>query len=441
MGLWGATSANMLNMIGIGPFVTIPLALAAMGGPQVIAGWIAGAVLAICDGLVWAELGSAMPDSGGPYHYLSQAFGTRSYGRLLSFLFLWQACLTGPVTVASGAIGFAQYATYLVPSLTPLQLRLLAATVCLLTTALLYRDIRSVNKLSVTIWVVVMATMGWILFGGLTHFDSTAAFDFKPGAFTPTVAFWSGLGSATLIAMYDYSGYYTACLVGEELEKPAKIIPRAVLLSIGIIAAFYLAMNLSVLSVLPPSKIITSKAVMADFMEALYGRTSAQVLTALVLWAAFASVFAILLGYSRIPYTAATEGRFFKPFARLHPTKRFPTFALLAMGLGACACSLFLDLDQLIKIMLVLQIMLQFAAQCVAVVLLRKYRRDIEKPYRMPLYPLPAGIAFFGWLCILDASGWQYVAIGTGCAIAGALAFLASARRRREWPFAAPADS
>ncbi len=435
MGLWGATSANMLNMIGVGPFITIPLALAAMGGPQAMLGWIVGALIAICDGMVWAELGAAMPDSGGPYYYLLEAFGPRSFGRLMSFLFLWQAVLIGPISIASGAVGFAQYASYLVPWLTSWEMKALAALVCLINTVLLYRDIKSISVLSIAMWSVVMAAFVWILFGGVTHFHPAVAFHFPPGAFHLSHAFFAGLASATLIAMYDYGGYYNVCLFGEEVRQPARVIPRSILLSIFVIGLLYLTMNISIISVVPYQQAIHSKAIVAEFVDSIYGHTAANIVTLLILWAAFGSVFAILLGYSRIPYGGAVDGRFFSPFARLHPTKRFPAFSVVAMGLGATVCCCILELEQLIKSMIVIQIMIQFAAQCVAVILLRKWRSDIRRPYNMPLYPLPALIALGGWIFILVPSGWQYIAWGFVLIIFGTIAYLLKARKSQEWPF------
>ncbi len=434
MGLWGATSANMLNMIGVGPFITIPLALAAMGGPQAMLGWIAGALIAICDGMVWAELGAAMPDSGGPYYYLLEAFGPHGAGRLMSFLFLWQAVLIGPISIASGAVGFAQYASFLLPWLSGWEMKAVAALVCLINTVLLYRDIKSINILSISMWSIVMATAGWILFGGLTHFHPAVAFRFPPGAFHLSVPFFAGLAGATLIAMYDYGGYYNVCLFAEEVREPARTIPRSILLSILVIGALYLAINISIISVVPYQQAIHSKAIIADFMQRIYGHLGAQIVAVLILWAAFASVFAILLGYSRIPYGAAVDGHFFSPFARLHP-KGFPAFSLVTMGVGAALCCCILDLGQLIKSLIVIQTMVQFAAQCIAVMLLRKWRPDIRRPYNMPLYPLPALIALAGWIFILVPSGWQYIAWASLLMLAGTIAYLIKARKSKEWPF------
>src|SRR5438876_6884570 len=117
VGLWGATTLNMIDMIGVGPFITIPLIIAAMGGPQAMLGWILGALLVVCDGLVWAELGAALPGSGGSYRYLAEIYGPQKLGRLMSFLFIWQLTFSAPLSIASGGIGLAQYATYIFPAL------------------------------------------------------------------------------------------------------------------------------------------------------------------------------------------------------------------------------------------------------------------------------------------------------------------------------------
>jgi amino acid transporter len=435
IGLLEATAANMLNMIGVGPFLTIPLTIAAMGGPQAMLGWIVGAVVAICDGLVWSELGAALPGAGGPYIYLEQAFGPRSLGRLMSFLFLWESVFVAPLSTASGAVGFAQYTKFLIPSLEPWQMKLLAAGTCLLMTLLLYRDIRSIGRLSIAMWVVVMGTAAWILFGGLTNFQVSRIADFPPGAFHLSTSFFAGLGGATLIAMYDFGGYYNVCLFGGEVKNPGKTIPRSILISIGVVAVLYLSMNVSIINVIPWREAMKSTAIVSDFMDRLYGRGAANVVTVLILWTAMASVFAILLGFSRVPYAAAAEGRFFSIFARLHPKGSFPSFSLVSLGVAsAAACAL--SLEDLIKALTVIQILIQFMAQCVAVVAIRRYRPDIPRPFSMWLYPVPAVVALGGWLFILVASGLVYVLSGLVLMAVGILAYLWRARRQAEWPFA-----
>ena len=435
IGLLEATAANMLNMIGVGPFLTIPLTIAAMGGPQAMLGWIVGAVVAVCDGLVWSELGAALPGAGGPYIYLEQAFGPKSLGRLMSFLFLWETVFVAPLSTASGAVGFAQYTKFLIPSLGPWQMKVLAAGSCLLMTLLLYRDIHSIGRLSIVMWVVVMGTAVWILFGGLTNFQVSRIADFPPGAFHLSTSFFAGLGGATLIAMYDYGGYYNVCLFGGEVKNPGKTIPRSILISIGVVAVLYLSMNLSLINVIPWREAMKSTAIVSDFMDRLYGRGAANVVTVLILWTAMASIFAILLGFSRVPYAAAAEGRFFSIFARLNPKGRFPSFSLVSLGVAsAAACAL--SLEDLIKALTVIQILIQFMAQCVAVVAIRRYRPDIPRPFSMWLYPFPAVVALGGWLFILVASGLVYVLSGLLLMAVGILAYLWRARRQAEWPFA-----
>jgi amino acid transporter len=434
MGLFPALTSNMLNMVGVGPFVTIPLILSSMGGPQALLGWILGAVIAACDGLVWAELGAAMPGSGGSYDYLQQAFGPRSLGRLMGFLFLWQVMLAAPLTAASGAVGFAAYARYLAPSLTPLAQKLIAIAVCLLSTALLYRDIRSIGKISGVLWVGLIAALGIIIWGGAWHFQAATAFNFPVGAFHLSPAFFLGLGGATLIGMYDYSGYFNVCLIGGEIKNPAVNIPRVVLLSIGILAVLYLAMSFSIVGVLPWQDAVHSTAIVSDFMERLYGTRAAALMTSLILWVAFASVFCVLLGYTRVPYAAATEGHFFSAFARVHPKRHFPSFSVIFMGLMSAAACL-LPLEALIKALIVIQIVTQFAAQCIAVILIRRVRKDIARPFSMPLYPFPVFVALSGWIFILISSGRLYVAAGVAVVLFGIIAYLWRAHQIAQWPW------
>ncbi len=434
MGLFPAVAANMLQMVGIGPFLTIPLILSTMHGPQALVGWILGALIALCDGMVWAELGAAMPGTGGSYEYLQQAFGPHSLGRLMGFLFLWQVMLAAPLTAASGGVGFADYTRYLFPSMTPFAHTLVAVGVCLTATVLLYRNIRSIGTISTILWVGLMLAMAVIIWGGAWHFQSRIAFNFPPGAFKLSSAFFIGLGGATLISMYDYSGYFTVCLIGGEIKNPTVVIPRAILLSIGILAVLYLAMSLSIIGVLPWQEAVHSQSVVSDFMARLYGGTVASWMTWLLLWVAFASVFCVLLGFTRVPYAAAAEGRFFSVFARVHPTGHFPTFSVIFMGI-ASAAACFLSLEQLIKELIIVQILTQFAAQCVAVVLLRRYRTNIPRPFSMPLYPVPVLVALAGWLYILVSSGAVYVFIGLAMLAFGITAYLWRAKRLGEWPW------
>jgi amino acid transporter len=433
MGLWGAISTNLLNMVGVGPFLTIPLALAAMGGPQAMLGWILGAGLALCDGMVWAELGSRMPDSGGSYHYLLEAYGRNGAGRLFAFLFLWQALLIGPISIASGAVGFAEYAGVFHP-FGAMQMKAIAVALCLANLAVLYRSIHSIGTLSIIVMVAVVATCGWIIVTGAMHFHPSLAFDLPPHAFRLSHSFWMGLGSAILIATYDYGGYNNVCLIGGEIKNPRRNVPRAVLLSIVIVACLYLAMNLAVLGQLPWREAQHSKAIVADFMRSALGPMAAKAITLLILVASWGSTYAILLGYSRIPYAAAADGRFPSIFARVHPTKHFPTVSLLYMGIASAAMCIF-SLADLISALIIIQTLLQTIGQCVAVILLRRKSAPMAGAFRMPLFPLPALAALVGWVFIIATSQTSHMVAGFALAAAGVGCYLITAVKQREWPF------
>jgi amino acid transporter len=426
----------MLEMIGVGPFITIPILLAKMNGPQAILGWVLGALVALCDGMVWAELGAAMPGTGGPLRYLSEAYGPKRLGRLMSFLFIWQTIFLAPLSIASGAIGFAQYARYLSAKMGWWEEKGVAMAICLLITFMMYRDIHAVARLSVGMWIVVVGTVCWITVAGMLNLDSRRLLDFPPGAFAPSRAFFFGLGGATLIAMYDYGGYNNVCFFAGEVKHPEKVIPRSILWSVVAVAALYLTMNVGIIGVVPWREAIRSTSIVSDFVQRLYGLHWAQVATVLVLWTTLASLFAVLLGYSRVPYAAAVEGRFFSAFARLHPTRNFPTFSVLFIGIASAVACL-LTLDIVINALIVIQVLVQFMAQVVAVTLIRRNRPDIVRPYRMALYPLTSIIAFMGWLYILIASGLPYILAGLALMIFGITAYLFRARQIGEWPFEA----
>jgi amino acid transporter len=407
-----------------------------MNCPQAILGWVLGAIVALCDGMVWAELGAAMPGTGGPYRYLSEAYGPRGLGRLMSFLFIWQTIFLAPLSIGSGAVGFAQYAKFLLKDMNWWQEKLIAIAICGLITVLLYRDTRAVDKLSIAMWIVVLFTVGWITFAGLTHFNAALVLDFPPGAFSASPSFFFGLGGATLIAMYDYGGYNNVCFFAGEVRDPVKAVPRSILVSVIVVAILYLTMNITIIGVVPWREAMKSSAIVSDFIQRLYGARAAQAITVLVLWTTFASLFAVLLGFSRVPFAAASDGRFFRVFARLHPTKKFPGFSVLFIGVTSMAACL-LTLDALINALIVIQVLVQFMAQIVAVTLIRRNRPDIARPFEMPLYPFTSVVAFLGWLFILVASGVTYILAGFALLVFGVLAYLWRARRVRDWPFEA----
>ncbi|MGI8769946.1 MAG: APC family permease [Acidobacteriaceae bacterium] len=462
IGLRSAVTLNMLEMVGVGPFITLPLIVAAMGGPQAMLGWILGALLAVCDGLVWAELGAALPYAGGSYAFLREIYGPRGAGRMISFLYVWQFTLTAPLSIASGAIGLAEYAVYLVPRLNhsllsssfpPFLLQhsrgtvLLAIAVCCLAMLLLYRQTRVVERIAWFLSAGLLLTIAAVLFACFTHFHPALAFGFPPGAFHLSGSFFQGLGAATLMATYCYWGYYNICFLGAEVRDPGRTIPRAVLYSILGVAALYLLMNIGILGAVPwqdllgryshsrssgDNPVAAVALVIGHIMGPVYGR----IVVGLVMWTAFASLFSLLLGASRVPYAAASEGNYFRSLQQLHPTRGFPARSLLLLGGIACICCFF-DLKTVIQALVALRIVLQFLLQQVGVIVLRRRAPDLPRPFRMWLYPIPALVACAGFLFMLfsrHGAGRELIA-ALIVSVSGSVVYLLRANKRREWPF------
>jgi amino acid transporter len=405
-----------------------------MGGPQAMLGWVIGALLAFCDGLVWAELGAAMPKAGGSYNYLRDAFGAAGAGRWLSFLVVWQIMFSAPLSVASGSIGFANYLHFLVPGLTAWGLRICAALVPLILVLLLYRRIRVVGNLSVILLVGTLAGCLWIVGSGLPYLSAERILDFPPGAFKFSWIFWAGLGQATLYALYDYFGYYNVCYLGEEINDPGRVIPRAILLSIAAVATLYVLMNLSILSVVPWREARGSAFIASTFMERLYGSAAANLMTLLMLWIAFASVFSLLLGYSRVPYAAAIDGNFFHAFGRLHAEGGFPNVSLVVLGVVASVFSLG-QLPDVIGSLVATRVLGQYLPQAVGFFVLRLRAPELARPFRMWFYPLPGIISILGWLYILSTSTRGSLGFALGVFSLGSLTFFARSWAKHEWPF------
>ncbi len=473
IGLTQATAINMSNMVGIGPFITIPALMTALGGPQAMLGWLVALIVALADGLVWSELGAAMPGSGGTYAFLRDGFGRERWGRLMAFLFIFQFLFSGPLEIASGFIGLGMYFNFLwagdggfgayVAGLLgkmgsvgtflndlwggtgDLALKSVVACAGILTLILLYRPIRNIGKIMTTMWVGMLITVAAVIVTGVMHFDAKLAFDFPPGAWNMTGEFWFGLGAASAIGMYDYLGYYNICHLGDEVRDPGRVIPRSVLISLIAVALLYVGINFAIIGIVPWREFVPPVGtpladppppVVSMMMEKVWGNGVAKVFTVLVLWTALASCVALLLGYSRIPYAAARDGNFFKPFARLHPTGAFPHVSLVVVGMLAVIFT-FLPLMTVIAALLTTRIVVQFGGQIVALMMLRKTQPDLVRPFKMWLYPLPALVALVGWIFLLVTTRpLELLGYGAGVLVLGVVAFLGLAKKLHRWPFA-----
>ena len=402
IGLAQATATNIISMVGVGPFLTIPFMIEAMNGPHILYPWIAGAVLALADGLVYAQLGAALPGSGGPYLFLREAYRPFGLGRLMAFIFIFQTLLVAPLSIAGGAVGFADYLQFYWTAMPTAAHHAIAALVCVGMTALLWRDTESVGRLAVVMLVVVLATVGWVIVAGVFAFSPAQAFDYPARAFTLDGDLLRRIGAASVLAMYSYGGYNQVCFIGEEIRDPARTVPRSIVLSIVVVAVLYMAMSIVILGMVPwteaqRSRTVASLFIARTFDDPAVGRLAGGAMTALILFVAAASLYGVILGYSRVPFAAARDGDFFRVFARLHPAKRFPHVSLATIGLVSVPFCFF-SLGQLVSWLIQVQILLRFVWQCLGVMLLARWRKDIPQPFRMWLYPLPALLSLAFWL-------------------------------------------
>jgi amino acid transporter len=384
LGLKEAVALNMIEIVGIGPFVVSGIVIREMGGPQALLAWLGGAVLATLDAFVWSELGAAMPKAGGSYVFLREAYGPLRWGRLMAFLFVWQTFVQAPLSIASASIGFTRYVGYLHP-LSKWEAKAVSGALVILLVILLYRRITTIGKISLFLWAGVVATLLWLIWGGVTHFNAKMAFDFPPNAFSFSPLWFAGLGSAMVSTIYSYWGYYNICNLGGEIREPEKNIPRGIFLSVLGITVLYMAMQTSILGVIPWREAQNSKFIVSTFVERLYGHTAASLATGMVLWIALASVFSVLLETS-------------------------------------------------IAGILAVRLIVQFIGQAVGVMLLRRRLGTERLPFKMWLYPLPAVLTMIGWAWLFWHTGaarkWGLLEI-----VLGVLAFLVWTATMKQWPF------
>ncbi|MEY3208593.1 MAG: hypothetical protein RL064_624 [Bacteroidota bacterium] len=419
----------MIDMVGIGPFVVLSVVAQIMAGPYFLYAWIAGAVLSYLDAMVWSQLGAALPKAGGSFHFLKEGYG-KKWGKLMSFLFVWQTMIQAPLVIASAAIGFSQYANYFF-HLSFIQEKIVSGSVVILVIALLYRKIESIGKISVFLWVGVLGTMLWIIIGGVAHGNFMEPIRNINDGFSMQHGFVAALGFASVKTVYSYLGYYNVCHLGGEIKNPSKNIPRSMFISITGIAILYLAMNISVASVLPFQTIVDSKFVVSDYIKALFGQTAGGIATVLILMVAFASLFSATLGYSRIPYAAAQDKSFFSFFKELHPTLHFPHRSLLVLGGIAFVFSLLFRLKEVIDGILAMRIIIQFIGQALGLLLLVKRKGKTYFPWKMPLYPIPLFLAIAIWVGIFFSTGTKMMVSGLVVIGLGLVAYFIA--KRMKW--------
>jgi amino acid transporter len=462
-GVVQATALNVITIVGAGVFITIPLMLKDLRGPYALLGWLAAGLLILVDGLIWSELGAALPGSGGSYRYLLECYGPSRWGRLMAFLFVWQFLLSGPLELASGLIAMdtfsqslsADYAAYnaahtlrlvlwqeqeLAVTLSPARAGCMAVGALIILLA--YRRVTILGRLTLVFCAAVLGAIAWIGLEGWLRFNPAVAFNFSGAAEKSELV--EGIGKAMVPALYAYLGYYTICYIGDEVRDPGRTIPRAVLLSAALVVVLFAGLHLAMLGTVPwqtvptDDKALQSYSLTAEFLSRLHEGWAVRLVSVLLICSCFASAFAGLVGYSRIAFGAARQGHFFATAGRVHPTLNIPHVSLLLVGGMMVLWSLF-DLDNVIKALIITRIPTQFVAQVIGLVILRRARPDLPRPFRVWLYPLPCGLALAGWLYVYLTSAPFFIVFGAATLAAGVAAFFLWAWRTRGWPFASAA--
>jgi fructoselysine transporter len=399
-----ATAINMIDMVGIGPFVVLYLVIQITAGTYFLYAWLVGALLSFADALIWSELGAAYPLAGGSYNFLKVSYGEQKWGKFFSFLYVWQTLIQAPLVMASAAIGFSEYLSFFMP-LSLWKARMISGALIITVVVLLYRKIEDIGKLSVILWVGIIVIFGWIIGGGIFNGRIFEPLKHINDGLILNQLFFVVLGQASVKTIYTFLGYYNVCHLGGEIMNPGKNIPRSMLISVVCISVLYLLMNLSVTSVVPWHEAMKNKYVVSEYIKNISGPHAAGIATGVILLVAFASLFSTTLGYSRVPYAAAKDGAFFPVFAKLHPSKNFPYVSLLFLGAIAFIFSLLFKMKYAIDGILAMRILIQFVAQAIGVVLLRKKKGTKNLPFKMWLYPLPVFVSIIIWLWIFFSTG------------------------------------
>lgn len=435
LNLTQSTVLNMIDMVGIGPFITLPIILIAFPGKFSLIPWFIGAVVAMADGMVWGELGAAWPEAGGSYVFLQKLYRGKP-GRVMSFLYVIQTSLHLPLVMTSAAIGFVNYAGYITP-LGFWEGKLVMVGLILVVVAMLYRRILDVSRIGIALSVVVVGLLIWTIVTGAIAYDDSvlranSLIPSRLGDFN-TIAFWFIVGNYTSKTLYAYLGYYNVCNLGSEIKNPSKNIPRSIIISIAGISILYLMMQWMIAASVPGARITSENApVISILFEQVYGRRVADIATMVLLVVAASSLFALMLGYSRIIFAAARDGMHFRVFAHLHPRKNFPDYTLLIFGAVAIVfCMLFSKPSAVFGFIVVTRIFIQFVPQAVGVILLRVRKRTAELKFRMPLYPFTPIFSALIWTFVFITSGYQYLASGVAIILIGLVLYFAFFNKKK----------
>lgn len=457
-----AIGFNTMNMFGTGPLITIPYCLGSVypQGPQAMLGYGIACIACSCDSFVWGEIGSMWPSCGGSYVYLRELYGFETWGRLASFMYIWQFLISGPAEVASGFVAIAEYMVYFSPTTLSYWPRVAISVGSLFFCAgLLHRKVDDVGRTTLIFWFITLFAIVFTLVAGFTDWHPSNL-ELPDGAFSGGFGRPGGKGivaavsAATRFGVYDMTGYYDVCFMGGRVQNPRRTIPISCISTCIIVGCTYILVYLAVLGHLPWQNFIdmysddysgNPPGIMSLFTESRINKEFAYFFTAIVAITIFGSTYSMLCGFGYLPYAAAKDGLFFSTFA--HESERHPGLAdrslILVVLLTLPWC--FFSLDVVIDAMTTCLVLVQFVGQAVGLLYYRWRipRTDQPEGWRMPLFPIPCIIQmlifFFIWISSDSAILWDseqpILEIAVCFLLLGPVVFFARSRQHQEWPF------
>ncbi|MBS1824400.1 MAG: amino acid permease [Acidobacteria bacterium] len=433
LGVWAAAAIVVGTVIGSGIFLVPKTMVNAVGSPELVfAVWVFGGLLSLAGALTYAELSAALPEAGGEYAYLREA-----YGPLWAFIYGWTQMWIGKSgSIATLATAFFYYLANFFPRLEgvllyipiplgpdggPLELRygqLLAMAVILLLAGVNYFGVRFGGGVQVGLTVIKVALIGAIIVIGLTTPVANSA---NFGTSTTATGGIAGFFAALVAALWAYDGWNNVAMVSSEIRNPEKNLPRALILGTLAVVVIYLLANAAYFFVLSAQQVATTDRVAAEMMRRIMGDSGAAAVSLAAMLSIFAALNGSILTGSRVPYAMARDGMFFRPISVVHPRWCTPSNAILAMCVWSAILVLSGRYEQLFTYV-IFSTWILYGMATASVIVLRKKRPDMPRPYRTVGYPVVPGLFVLVAIALLAStlrSSPRESLMGIGIILAG----------------------
>ena len=412
LGVWSATSLVVGSVIGSGIFLVPATMIQRVGSPDLVfLVWVFGGLLSLAGALSYAELSSALPEAGGEYVYLREA-----YGPLWGFLYSWTITWVGKSgSIATLATGFVYYLANFLPKLDgvvhsiglpvgpkggPLEIsygQWMATGLILMLGLVNYYGVKLGGRVQVAFTVTKVGLIGVLIFVGL-FFGAGSAANF--GSSIPAAAGVTGFFAALVGALWAYDGWNNVSMVSSEIKDPQRNLPRALVSGTITVIVVYLLTNAAYFYVLPAAEVAASDRVAATMMRSIVGEFSSAAVSVAAMISMFGALNGTILAGARVPYAAARDGLFFRRLAYVHPGHRTPSISILAIS-GWAALLVFSGRFEQLFTYVIFAEWLLYGLTTAGVLVLRRKRPEMPRPYRTPGYPIVPVLFVLVAACLL----------------------------------------